>query len=98
MAAVIDDVKKCAQKCIEKHFENQKNQINAPHQLLFDDNIISNADKDLQKQLRFLQENCVANEKTDFTKPLNYLMQFINSNQVTNLYVLFITDGQDGNA
>ncbi len=41
--------------------------------------------------------HCVPTFGTDFVKPLDEIIKFIDSNTVSNLYVLFITDGLDDN-
>jgi hypothetical protein len=54
-------------------------------------------ENDVKKQVEWLEVSCFANGGTDFTKPLQEVLDFVNSSLVKELYVLFLTDGCDGN-
>lgn len=97
MSNCIDEVRECAKRCIQQHFTQKKKTSHAPHQLLFDHELTKNEDNDMNTQLRFLDQNCTARGGTDFVLPLTDIMQFINTQPVNSVYVLFMTDGGDGN-
>ena len=98
MSNCIDEVRGCAKRCVEQHFAQQnKGYFNPPHSLLFDSSLIKNEENNLQNQLHFLDQYCRASGGTNFVLPLNDIMQFVNNTEVSSLYVLFMTDGQDGN-
>ena len=63
---------------------------------MFDNRNYMTNENNLEAQIRFLEANCVAGGGTNFTEPLNEILKFIYSKPVKELYVLFLTDGQDG--
>ena len=63
---------------------------------MFDHSVEMMDKNELETQISFIEMHCRAGGGTDFTLPLNEVLKFINSKPVKELYVLFLTDGEDG--